>query len=56
MGGDRYVIGIDFGTLSGRALVVRVAADAYPDARTAGDAMGRRGSRVRAQPVSGPGL
>src|SRR5882724_8238188 len=24
-GGDRYVIGVDFGTLSGRALVVRVA-------------------------------
>jgi L-ribulokinase len=25
MGGDRYVIGVDFGTLSGRALVVRVS-------------------------------
>src|SRR5882757_9826463 len=24
-GGDRYVIGVDYGTLSGRALVVRVA-------------------------------
>ena len=25
MGGERYVIGVDFGTLSGRALVVRVS-------------------------------
>ena len=25
MGGEQYVIGVDYGTLSGRALVVRVS-------------------------------
>ena len=32
MSGERYVIGVDFGTLSGRALVVRVrdGAEAVP--------------------------